>query len=141
MTEVRRREDSYRAHGLKVKVLDAAALARAEPNLRGGLAGGLRVPDDAVVYPPRAARFLVESAVAAGAPLRTRLGVTVGSIGGDGSATLADGTRLSAGRGEARGPLCGMGLCFECRVSINGQPHCRSCLTLCEPGMEVRTDA
>ena len=44
-------------------------------------------------------------------------------------------------QGEARGPLCGMGICFECRVSINGQPHCRSCLTLCEPGMEVRTDA
>ena len=98
MTEVRRKEDFYRAHGLKVEVLDAAAVALAEPNLRGGLAGGLRVPDDAVVYPPRAARFLVERAVAAGAPLRTRLGVTVGSIGGDGSATLADGTRLSAGR-------------------------------------------
>ena len=42
--------------------------------------------------------------------------------------------------GESRGPLCGMGVCFECRVSINGQPHCRSCLTLCEEGMEVRTD-
>jgi D-hydroxyproline dehydrogenase subunit gamma len=43
--------------------------------------------------------------------------------------------------GEARGPLCGMGVCFECRVTINGLPHCRSCLMLCEPGMEVRTDA
>ena len=43
-------------------------------------------------------------------------------------------------RGEARGPLCGMGVCFECRVTIDGQPHCRSCLTLCAAGMEVRTD-
>jgi hypothetical protein len=42
--------------------------------------------------------------------------------------------------GEARGPLCGMGICFECRVSINGVPHCRSCQILCEPGMEVKTD-
>jgi len=42
--------------------------------------------------------------------------------------------------GEPRGPLCGMGICFECRVSINGTPHCRSCQILCEPGMEVRTD-
>ena len=42
--------------------------------------------------------------------------------------------------GEPRGPLCGMGICFECRVTINGTPHCRSCLTLCEEGMEVRTD-
>jgi sarcosine oxidase subunit alpha len=42
--------------------------------------------------------------------------------------------------GEPRGPLCGMGICFECRVSINGTPHCRSCQIVCEPGMEVKTD-
>ena len=42
--------------------------------------------------------------------------------------------------GEPRGPLCGMGICFECRVTIDGQLHCRSCQILCEPGMEVRTD-
>jgi sarcosine oxidase subunit alpha len=42
--------------------------------------------------------------------------------------------------GKARGPLCGMGVCFECRVTINSQPHRRSCQTLCEEGMEVRTD-
>ncbi len=44
-------------------------------------------------------------------------------------------------RGEPRGPLCGMGICFECRVTIDGAPHCRSCQILCRPGMEVRTDA
>jgi aerobic-type carbon monoxide dehydrogenase small subunit (CoxS/CutS family) len=43
-------------------------------------------------------------------------------------------------RGEARGPLCGMGVCLECRVTLNGQKHCRSCQILCEQGMEVRTD-
>ena len=42
--------------------------------------------------------------------------------------------------GEPRSPLCGMGVCLECRVTINGQAHSRSCQTLCEPGMEVRTD-
>lgn len=42
--------------------------------------------------------------------------------------------------GEARGPLCGMGVCFECRVTINSQPHCRSCQIPCEPEMDVRTD-
>lgn len=42
--------------------------------------------------------------------------------------------------GTPRAPLCGMGICMECRVTINGQPQCRSCQTLCEPGMEVRTD-
>ena len=42
--------------------------------------------------------------------------------------------------GEPRGPLCGMGICFECRVTIDGIPHCRSCQSPCEPGMEVRTE-
>jgi predicted molibdopterin-dependent oxidoreductase YjgC len=42
--------------------------------------------------------------------------------------------------GEPRGPLCGMGICFECRVSIDGKPHCRSCQIVCEPGMEVKTN-
>lgn len=43
--------------------------------------------------------------------------------------------------GELRGPLCGMGICFECRAMIDGSPHCRSCQILCEPGMDVKTDA
>jgi D-hydroxyproline dehydrogenase subunit gamma len=42
--------------------------------------------------------------------------------------------------GESRGPLCGMGICFECRVTIDGRAHCRSCQVVCQPGMEVRTD-
>jgi D-hydroxyproline dehydrogenase subunit gamma len=42
--------------------------------------------------------------------------------------------------GESRGPLCGMGVCMECRVTINGRAHCRSCQIVCEEGMEVRTD-
>jgi len=43
--------------------------------------------------------------------------------------------------GEARAPLCGMGICFECRVTIDGHPHCRSCQIPCAEGMEVCTDA
>ena len=42
--------------------------------------------------------------------------------------------------GEPRGPLCGMGICFECRVTIDGEAHCRSCQTVCKDGMDVRTD-
>lgn len=42
--------------------------------------------------------------------------------------------------GELRGPLCSMGICFECRVTIDGEAHCRSCQTICENGMDVRTD-
>ncbi len=41
--------------------------------------------------------------------------------------------------GEPRGALCGMGVCFECRVTVNGVPYVRSCITLCEPGMEIYT--
>ncbi len=41
---------------------------------------------------------------------------------------------------EPRGPLCGMGICFECRVVIDGEPHSRSCQTVCKDGMDVRTD-
>ena len=42
--------------------------------------------------------------------------------------------------GEPRGPLCGMGICFECRVTIDGEQHCRSCQTICRSGMDVRTE-
>lgn len=42
--------------------------------------------------------------------------------------------------GEPRAPLCGMGICFECRVTINGQLHARSCQILCRDDMDVRTD-
>lgn len=42
--------------------------------------------------------------------------------------------------GEPRGPLCGMGICFECRAVVNGIPHSRTCQLLCEPNMEVKTD-
>jgi D-hydroxyproline dehydrogenase subunit gamma len=42
--------------------------------------------------------------------------------------------------GEPRGPLCGMGICFECRVTINGCLHSRSCQIPCESGMRVDTD-
>ncbi len=42
--------------------------------------------------------------------------------------------------GRPRGPLCGMGICFECRVTINGRAHRRSCQTVCTAGMEISTD-
>jgi hypothetical protein len=41
--------------------------------------------------------------------------------------------------GEPRGPLCGMGICYECRITIDGEPHARSCQIVCRPGMQVTT--
>jgi D-hydroxyproline dehydrogenase subunit gamma len=42
--------------------------------------------------------------------------------------------------GEPRGPLCAMGICYECRVTINGARHRRGCQVLCTAGMEVSTE-
>ena len=94
MAEVRRKAVFYREQGVKVEVLDGSALAQAEPHLRPGLAGGLVVVEDAVLYPPAAARFLLESAPAGRVKIRT--GVEVNAIGRDGSVRLKDGTRLAA---------------------------------------------
>ncbi len=43
----------------------------------------------------------------------------------------------SSVRGEPRQPLCGMGICYECRATIDGQSHQRTCQILCRPGMQV----
>lgn len=70
-----------------------------------------------------------------GAPVSVPSGTTVAV-----AMTIAGQVCRTSVTGEPRGPLCGMGICFECRAAINGQPHCRSCQILCEPGMDVRTD-
>jgi aerobic-type carbon monoxide dehydrogenase small subunit (CoxS/CutS family) len=41
--------------------------------------------------------------------------------------------------GEPRAALCGMGICYECRVTIDGVPHVLSCQSLCADGMVVTT--
>ena len=43
--------------------------------------------------------------------------------------------------GQPRNPLCGMGICFECRVTIDGIAYQRGCLVEVREGMEVSTDA
>lgn len=48
-------------------------------------------------------------------------------------------TRLSV-KGEPRAPFCGMGVCQECRVQINGLRHL-ACQTLCTAGMTIHTSA
>ena len=41
--------------------------------------------------------------------------------------------------GDPRGLFCGMGVCFECRMMIDGQPNVRACMTPVRQGMHVRT--
>ena len=76
MERVRAKADYYRARGVAAEVLDAAQLAAAEPRLRGGLAGALRVPGDRVIYPPNAVRFLLARAADHGAELWERFFVS-----------------------------------------------------------------
>jgi len=70
MDAVREKELVYREHGIRCEVLAPARLAELEPNLRSGLAGGLFVPGDAVLYPPRAALWLLDDARTHGAAIR-----------------------------------------------------------------------
>lgn len=93
MAEVRRKRDYYASREIPTEVLDSQTLKRLEPNLRDGLAGGLLVPQDAVLYPPCAARFLIERAQNRGATLR--LGASV-LHAGQNQVRLSDGTVLTA---------------------------------------------
>jgi hypothetical protein len=57
-------------------------------------------------------------------------------------AALANGVtefRRSA-TGQPRGPLCGMGICYECRLTIDGRPHQKSCQVVLAAGMVVQCD-
>jgi glycine/D-amino acid oxidase-like deaminating enzyme len=94
MAEVQRKQSYYSQRGVPVEVLNRDAVERAEPNLRKGMAGGLLVPEDGVLYPPCAARFLLERAQAGGATIQ--LGCAVSHIG-NGRVRLKDGMELSAG--------------------------------------------
>lgn len=42
--------------------------------------------------------------------------------------------------GQPRTPLCGIGVCFECRVRIDGVAQQRACMTPVRAGMRVETD-
>lgn len=42
-------------------------------------------------------------------------------------------------RGDARGPLCGMGICYECRVTIDGLAQRRACMIAVVDGLTVST--
>jgi D-hydroxyproline dehydrogenase subunit beta len=94
MAEVERKRIVYENIGVRAEVLDSDALAEAEPNLRRGLAGALRVSDDAVVYPPCAARYLLDCARARGGEVR--VGVSARELSG-GAMKLSDGSTISAG--------------------------------------------
>ena len=69
-----------------------------------------------------------------GHPLQVAPGTTVAAalmLGGDG-------TSRTSVSGQGRAPVCGMGICQECRVTIDGQRRL-ACQTLCRDGMQVES--
>lgn len=95
MQEVRRKFSYYGDRGVSTRILDQRELHEAEPHLRAGLAGGLLVPGDSVLYPPCAAAHLLKDACNHGASLI--FGQAVVTID-HGSVSLSDGTIIHAGR-------------------------------------------
>jgi D-hydroxyproline dehydrogenase subunit gamma len=48
-------------------------------------------------------------------------------------------TRYTARAGEARGYFCGMGVCQDCLVTVDGLPNVRACMTTVRDGLRVDT--
>ena len=90
--EICRKHSAYKEQAIPSGLLDAQALAHAEPALRPGLAGGLLMHEDAVVSPQIAARFLLNQALAGKVTL-VREGVTAM---GAGRVLLSNGGELHA---------------------------------------------
>jgi len=70
-----------------------------------------------------------------GAPLPAFTGETIAG------ALLASGRRAwrHTRHGQPRGMFCGIGVCFDCLVTVNGTPQVRACLTPVAEGMIVQT--
>lgn len=81
------------AAGGSARAVDARELHLLEPMLAPGLSGGVLVSSEAVVYPPRVARCMVENALEHG--LHLCLGRTVRRLRSGGGVRLDDGTRLT----------------------------------------------
>jgi NADH dehydrogenase/NADH:ubiquinone oxidoreductase subunit G len=70
-----------------------------------------------------------------GEPLSAYMGETIAG------ALLAAGRKAwrRTSHGQPRGIFCGIGLCFDCLVTVNGIPNVRACITPVTPGMIVET--
>jgi sarcosine oxidase subunit alpha len=71
-----------------------------------------------------------------GQPMLACVGETIAAV------LLANGKRLlrhTPKRSEPRGLFCGIGVCYDCLVTVNGVPNQRACMTLAQPGAVVKT--
>ena len=71
-----------------------------------------------------------------GVPVQAYLGETIAGV------LLADGWRAwrRTEKGEPRGLFCGIGICFDCMVTVDGVPNVRACITPVLEGMVVETE-
>lgn len=79
--------------------------------------------------PPATVEFLLD-----GQPLRVPTGITLAAA----LAHRPPGVSRRSVSGEARAPFCGMGICHECRLIVDGRRRL-ACQTLCSEGMRVET--
>jgi D-hydroxyproline dehydrogenase subunit beta len=86
--------DAFAAQGVASQLLDAGALRACEPALAHGMAGGLRIEQDSIVYAPSVTQWLLMMSPAA-ARIDVRLGARAVAVGAH-AATLADGERIEA---------------------------------------------
>ncbi len=91
----RERRDSLASENIACDMLDTQQLREAEPELREGFRGGMIVPDDAVVYAPAAAAWLIADA-SGGGRVSCRLDAPVARLTREG-VVLASGEVIAAG--------------------------------------------
>ena len=85
---------------------------------------------------PEAQRGQAVTIIVDGVPVQAYLGETVAGV------LLAQGRRAwrrTAKTGQPRGLFCGMGVCFDCLVTVDGHPGVRACITPVADGMVVQT--
>jgi len=89
-----------------------------------------RIPDS-----PEFQRGAPVTIIVDGARVSAYAGETIGGV------LLAAGRRAwrHTRRGQPRGLFCGIGVCFDCLVTVNGTPNVRACLTPVVEGMVVQT--
>ncbi|MFE7900335.1 (2Fe-2S)-binding protein [Streptomyces sp. NPDC057424] len=71
-----------------------------------------------------------------GRPVQALPGQTVAAVLWTAGVTSWRSTR---GQGRPRGVFCGIGVCFDCLVTVNGRPNQRACLVPVRPGDAIGT--
>jgi hypothetical protein len=71
-----------------------------------------------------------------GRPVRALPGQTVAAVLWTAGVTS---WRTTRGEGRPRGVFCGIGVCFDCLVTVNDRPNQRACLVPVRPGDVIGT--